>query len=202
MKSFSEIDTIVKRASKSLGFPWGVAEEIGKNIQILEFFGLRGVKSLNNYFKLHKQKKFQNIRLILKNNSSNISYCPIVAGLNFLDQINLLEDFGEIEFKNLAFPILFLPFVSRASEIIGKRIKLSIDTQNFLLNYNKSIYSDFNTEKIIENANSLKLNILNNVDSFSENEWKELYKMSENIFVEETDELKKNAAGAGLTDND
>jgi len=160
------------------------------------------VKSLNNYFKLHKRKKFQNISLILKNNSSNISYCPIVAGLNFLDQINLLEDFGEIEFKNLAFPILFLPFVSRASEIIGKRIKLSIDTQNFLLNYNKSIYSDFNTEKIIENANSLKLNILNNVDSFSENEWKELYKMSENIFVEETDELKKNAAGAGLTDND
>ena len=30
----------------------------------------------------------------------------------------------------------------------------------------------------------------------------ELYKLSEKTFVEETDELKQSAAGAGLTDND
>ena len=37
MKSFSEIDTTVKRASKSIGFEWGVAEELGKNIRLLEY---------------------------------------------------------------------------------------------------------------------------------------------------------------------
>ena len=37
---------------------------------------------------------------------------------------------------------------------------------------------------------------------FSEKEWQELYKLSEDTFVEETDKLKQNAAGAGLTDND
>ena len=30
MKSFNEIDTTVKRASKSIGFEWGIAEELGK----------------------------------------------------------------------------------------------------------------------------------------------------------------------------
>ena len=40
MKSFSEIDTTVKRASKSIGFEWGVAEELGKNIRLLEMFCL------------------------------------------------------------------------------------------------------------------------------------------------------------------
>ena len=35
-----------------------------------------------------------------------------------------------------------------------------------------------------------------------ENEWKELYKLSEDTFVEETESLKIGAAGAGLTDND
>ena len=30
MKSFSEIDTIAKRASKAVGFCWGIAEEVGK----------------------------------------------------------------------------------------------------------------------------------------------------------------------------
>ena len=39
-------------------------------------------------------------------------------------------------------------------------------------------------------------------DNFNEDEWKSLYKLSENTFVEETDSLKKGAAGAGLTDND
>ena len=47
MKSFSEIDTTVKRASKSIGFEWGVAEELGKNIRLLEMFGLAGLKNLN-----------------------------------------------------------------------------------------------------------------------------------------------------------
>ena len=36
----------------------------------------------------------------------------------------------------------------------------------------------------------------------NENEWKELYKLSEDTFVEETESLKIGAAGAGLTDND
>ena len=39
-------------------------------------------------------------------------------------------------------------------------------------------------------------------DHFTEKEWKAIYKLSENTFVEETESLKQEAAGAGLTDND
>ena len=35
-----------------------------------------------------------------------------------------------------------------------------------------------------------------------DNEWKELYRLSEETFVEENESLKKSGAGAGLTDND
>ena len=35
-----------------------------------------------------------------------------------------------------------------------------------------------------------------------EQDWKNLYQLSEKTFVEETESLKKGAAGAGLTDND
>ena len=45
MKSFSEIDTISKRASRALGYSWGISEEIGKNIRLLEMFGLNGIKN-------------------------------------------------------------------------------------------------------------------------------------------------------------
>ncbi len=45
MISLSEIDTTSKRASRASGFSWGVAEEVGKNIRILELFGLAGIKN-------------------------------------------------------------------------------------------------------------------------------------------------------------
>ena len=51
-------------------------------------------------------------------------------------------------------------------------------------------------------AKKVEINFLENKDSFSEKEWKNLYKLSENTFVEETESLKQGAAGAGLTDND
>ena len=32
MRSLSEIDTVSKRSSRAAGYSWGIAEEIGKNI--------------------------------------------------------------------------------------------------------------------------------------------------------------------------
>ena len=202
MRSFSEIDTAVKRASKGIGFSWGISEEIGKNIRLLEMFGLPGLKNLNQYYKIFKEKKFQNLTLVSKENSSKIPYCPIIAGINFLDQINNLEELGEIKFENLGFPILFIPFVSRSSEIIGKRIFLTIDEKEFLLNFNQSIYSNYLSSDVLEKSDQIKIKFIENKNMFSEEEWQELYKLSEDTFVEETDKLKQNAAGAGLTDND
>ena len=202
MRSFSEIDTAVKRASKGIGFSWGISEEVGKNIRLLEMFGLPGLKNLNQYYKIFKEKKFQNLTLVSKENSSKIPYCPIIAGINFLDQVNNLEEIGEIKFDNLGFPILFIPFVSRASEIIGKRIFLTIDEKEFLLNFNQSIYSNYLSSDVLEKSDQIKIKFIENKNMFSETEWQELYKLSEDTFVEETDKLKQNAAGAGLTDND
>ena len=202
MRSYSEIDTAAKRASKGIGFSWGVSEEVGKNIRLLEMFGLPGLKNLNQYYKIFKEKNFQNLSLVSKENSSKIPYCPIIAGINFLDQINNLEELGEIKFENLSFPILFIPFVSRASEIIGKRIFLTIDEKEFLLNFNQSIYSNYLSGDILEKGDQIKIKFIDNKNMFSEKEWEELYKLSEDTFVEETDKLKQSAAGAGLTDND
>ena len=202
MRSLSEIDTTAKRASKAIGFSWGISEEIGKSVRLLEMFGLPGVKNLNQYYKIYKDRKFQNISLISKTNLSKISYCPIITGVNFLDQVTTLEELIEVEFQNLGFPILFIPFLSRASEIIGKRIFLKIDDKEFLLNFNQSIYSNYLSGDILKKGEKIKVQFIDNKNTFSEKEWEELYKLSEDTFVEENENLKKSAAGAGLTDND
>ena len=203
MKSLSEIDTVSKRASRASGFDWGIAEEVGKNIRMLEMLGIPGIKNLNYYYKIRNKKNFEKIQLINEENrKTQLEYCPIVAGVNFLDQVRSLENFDEIKFKNVAFPILFLPFVSRASEVVGKKILLKIDNRDFLLNYNNSIYSNNLNDGIVTVGNNIVIKFLNNIDSFKDIEWKELYKLSENTFVEENDSLKQSGAGAGLTDTD
>ena len=203
MKSLSEIDTVSKRSSRAAGYSWGIAEEIGKNIRLLEIFSLPGIKNLNDFFKNKKKLKLENLSLIVEDNNANSSqYCPIVVGVNFLDQIRTLESLIEIKFKNMAYPMLFLPFVSRASVIIGKRIFLKLDEKEFLMSFNNNINSNFSKNEIIEIAKNVSIKILDNEDSFNDNEWKELYKLSEETFVEETESLKQIGAGAGLTDND
>ena len=203
MITLSEIDTTTKRATKSIGFSWGIAEEVGKNMRNMELFGLPGVKNLNEYFKIYTIKKFQKISLIgEKNVSQKIPYCPIISGVNFLDQINTLEKIKEVNFENMAYPILFLPFVSRASEINGKRILLKIDEKEFLMSFNQTIHTNIVDQLIIEKANHVRLNFIENKNYFSNKDWQEIYKLSENTFVEENESLKKHGAGAGLTDND
>ena len=203
MKSLSEIETVSKRSSRAAGYSWGVAEEVAKNIRLLELFSLPGIKNLNSFFKKKKELRLENISLINQDNEANKNeYCPIIAGVNCLDQIRTLENLNEITFKKVSYPLLFLPFISRASQVIGKRIFLKIDEKEFLLNFNNNIYSNHAKNEIIESAENIYLKILENRDSFEEKEWNELYKLSEETFVEENESLKQSGAGAGLTDND
>ena len=203
MKSLSEIETTSKRASRAVGFSWGIAEEVGKSIRLLELFGFQGIKTLNQYYQTKKKINYQNIKVINQiNESDKIPYCPIILGVNFLDQIKKLESFRKCSFHGIAYPILFLPFLSRCSEIIGKKILFEFEKNKFLLNFNVSISSsNFQTE-LPTKANNIEVSFLENKDNFSDHDWKNLYKFSEDTFVEETDSLKQGAAGAGLTDND
>tara|TARA_B100001057_G_scaffold470730_1_gene532337 strand:- start:13 stop:624 length:612 start_codon:yes stop_codon:yes gene_type:complete len=203
MKSLSEIDTTSKRASRAAGFSWGVAEEIGKSVRLLELFGLPGIKTLNQYYNLKTKKRFENLNLIKENNfNKKHSFCPIILGINFLDQIRNIEKFNKIKFNKLSFPLLFLPFLSKSSEVIGRKIEIKFNSFEFLLNLNVNISSNLINQKLPETVENIEINIVENKDNFSDQEWKSLYKLSEDTFVEENDSLKKSAAGAGLTDND
>ena len=203
MKSLSEIETTSKRASRAAGFSWGIAEEVGKCIRLLELFGFPGIKNLNLYLQNRKDHNFENLNLInLKNISSKLSFCPIILGVSFLDQIENLEKRKTINFSKIAYPLLFLPFLSRSSEVIGKKIFFKFEKKEFLLNINVNISTNLLNESCPNLANNAEVKILENNDNFTEQEWKSLYQLSEKTFVEETESLKKGAAGAGLTDND
>ena len=203
MISFSEIETTVKRASKASGFSWGVAEEIGKSIRSLELFGLPGVINLNFYLKKIKKKHPKKIEKIEKENKiEGKELCPIYSGVAFLDRSLELEKLKSLKFYNVNYPLLMIPFISRASEMMSKKILVQYDNTSFLLNFDKSIFSKNIDKQAQSQANIVSIEFIENKNSFSEQDWKELYKISEETFVDESDSSKAKAAGAGLTDND
>ena len=95
-----------------------------------------------------------------------------------------------------------MPFLSKGSEIIEKKIFFKFDKNNILLNFNLNMSSNIVKKKITILAKNVEVIFLKNTDNFTDLEWKNLYKFSEKTFVEETESLKRGAAGAGLTDND
>ena len=158
MKSLSEIETTSKRASRGVGFSWGIAEEVGKCIRLLELFGLPGIKNLNKYYQKKNKENFDDIRLINKKNTSNKnSLCPISLGIRFLDQIRKIENYNKCLFKNVAYPLLLLPFLSRSSEIIGKKILVVLDKYEFLLNFNINISSNSLEKEFPSKAKIVKI---------------------------------------------
>ena len=72
-----------------------------------------------------------------------------------------------------------------------------------MLNFNKTIFSNnIDNDKVVSKAREISIKFLDNKNSFSDQDWNKLYKLSEETFVEESDSLKQSGAGAGLTDND
>ena len=200
--SFSEIETVSKRASKAIGYSWGISEEIGKSIRILEMFNLPGISTLNQYFKKIKNNHPKKLKNILKINKSDDELCPIYTGVRILDNCKQLEDLNIIKFFNINYPLLIIPFLSRSSDIINKPIHVILDEGKYILNSNKTILTNIGKSNNSKISKELTIQFDENKNLFTDTEWKELYKLSEDTFVPETDSLKNSAAGAGLTDND
>ena len=79
---------------------------------------------------------------------------------SFFDQSSTISDLNHLEISNLAFPLLFIPFVSRTSEILGKRIFLKIDNKEILFNFNQSIYSNYLSGEIVEKSDKINIQLI------------------------------------------
>ena len=204
MRSSSEIITVSKRATKAAGYSWGVAEEVGKNIDVLELIGIAGIQNLKSYLSVIKTKTPIGPNGIKSQNKiDNESLCPILTGVSLIDDFKNIEILKEINFYNVNFPLLMIPFISRLSFLIGKRVSIEIDDYKFKFNLDKYMFSNSDINSLIlENTKNVKIEVIENEDSFSQEVWDELYKLSTDTFVEENEKLKSTAAGAGLEDND
>ena len=98
----------------------------------------------------------------------------------------------------------FLTFFTKILQFLPEEVSHAVALKGlkliYVIGFTRFLFPKNTVSK--ENSKNLEINFVENKDNFSEEEWRSLYKLSQNTFVEETDSLKKGAAGAGLTDND
>ena len=68
----------------------------------------------------------------------------------------------KISLQKIAFPILLFPFLSRSSEIIGKKILLKFEKNIFLFNFNLNISSNFSKKNFPAIAKKAQIFFLEN----------------------------------------
>ena len=198
MHSLYEIETTVKRSAKSQGLSWGVSEEIGKAIRVLEQSGLQGLESFKNII----DYGFDNlIKLSDINQKETSNLCPIHFGIFFQDQSHLKEMHQTFEFKSLQEPLICIPFLIKAAK--KNLIYFHIHSDNLKISITPSEMTSINQNKIPNLVNNFSIHVTPQRQSqYSDKTWEDLYQLSLETFVEETEEKKLSGAGAGLSDND
>ena len=198
MHSLYEIETTIKRSSRAEGLSWGVSEEAGKAVRMLEQSEFQGLESFRRLIDLG----LNNLNKLLDLDQSNTSnLCPIHFGIFFLDQSHNKELHRTYNFKDINEPLLIVPFLSKSA----KKNLLYFHLKSQDLNFTISPGGIYFINEIFfpKNLTDFSLTVSTNRKSkYSQSSWDYLYKLSLDTFVEETEEKKISGAGAGLTDND
>jgi len=198
MHSLYEIETTIKRSSRAEGLSWGVSEEAGKAVRLLEQSEFQGLESFRRLIDLG----LNNLNKLLDLDQSNTSnLCPIHFGIFFLDQSHNKELHRTYNFKDINEPLLIVPFLSKSAKKNLLYFHLKSQDLNFTISPG-GIYF-INENFFPKNLTDFSLTVSTNRKSkYTQSSWDYLYKLSLDTFVEETEEKKISGAGAGLTDND
>lgn len=198
MHSLYEIETTVKRSAKSQGLSWGISEEIGKSIRILEQSGLRGLESFKNIVDFG----FDNLTKLTDINQKTTTHlCPIHFGIFFQDQSHLKEMHQTFKFESLKEPLISIPFFIKAAK--KNLIYFHIHSSDISISITPGEMTSINQNQIPTSINNFSIKVTQQRQKQYSNEtWEDLYQLSLETFVEETEEKKLSGAGAGLSDND
>ena len=198
MHSLYEIETTVKRVARHQGLSWGIAEEAGKIVRSLEQSELPGLESFNRLISF-PYSKCETVIDLAKNNYTNL--CPIHFGLFFLDQSHDPELYQSFQFLNIQEPLLTIPLLIKAAQKNLISFDFTSTELKFLISSGSIMILDKN--QIPHQSNNITMKISNKRQpQYSEETWDQLYELSLETFVEESEEKKLSGAGAGLTDND
>ena len=119
----------------------------------------------------------------------------------FFDQSHNSNLYQAFQFSNIQEPLLAIPLLIKAAQKNLISFNFTSNEFNFFISPGNVTILD--KDEIPHQSKNIALRISNQRQiQYSEKTWEQLYELSLETFVEESDEKKLSGAGAGLTDND
>ena len=145
---------------------------------------------------------FDNLNKLLYVNQKNTNnLCPIHFGLFFLDQSHKNKLYQTLHFESLVEPLVSLLFLIKAAK--KNLIYFHLDSKELVLNISPGSLFSVDKNQIHQVISKFSLTLTTQREiQFSPKTWDDLYKLSLETFVDESEEKRISGAGAGLTDND
>lgn len=149
--SNNEAATLIKLAARGVRYPWGLSEEaahavhwlIDRQLPVLELFSV--------LFAWADEREFST--LILQPDktpwqSSRNELCPLVCGAAIIDTASSLLSVNSITLNKVVCPMLLLPFLSEASQVLEKPIRVSCNNASLRLRGNRIELPDNSNEML------------------------------------------------------
>jgi len=155
--SLGEIEAVARKATRAVGYPWGVADEAAKSARWLCSQGIDGCAALNSHLKSVDGKDVITYAPSIKGNIWSTDkfkpLCPLLCGCALIDFSHIFHD-HTVELLNVNEPVLLIFFAAQiarqyreknsdgvsslilvtvennTAETDGERLKLSVSLQS------------------------------------------------------------------------
>lgn len=126
--SLAEIDAMGLKAARGSGYSWGLAEEAGRAARWLAAYGLAGPESLAAL--LDRVRDDLSAHAPQRDGQRWFApagaLCPIALGASLSDRAEAIAAGEAVQAEAVLFPLLLLPFLSRAARDLGCCFRLEL----------------------------------------------------------------------------
>lgn len=221
--SIGEISSLVFKAYRGLGRPWGLAEEAGRAVIWLLERGLPGPDLFARLIQGFDGKAWQESSLSDLSrpwSARNGLLCPVIAGTILCDTPDLLKEANGIDIHHLAAPLIILPFVVTAARKTGAAFAVEWDHARIVCSADghrvEAGATDVDENELslggAETCADVRISTTISAEDMSRPIWTRarcsqdtiriLEHFAHRTYVPETELSRLKGAGAGLTDND
>jgi hypothetical protein len=214
--SLNEIQGMALKATRGAGLSWGMAQEASGAARWLMARDLPGLESLASLLgRLYSAGETDFIPATDEDVwQSQVGWLPgLHAGVAFLDLAGEIEEEGDLTLKDVAEPLLFLPFAAAATLVCDRPLAISWPGCEKMVSAG-DIVGAVPIAQLANHAPALEVRVVNatpplpapkpEAESVSVDDavWARLNGFAKRTYVPESDESRERGAGAGGIDND
>ncbi len=213
--SFTELDTMAKRAARGIGMSWGLADEAGKAAAWLGANGQPGPEAIAAT--LASQEGVDRAELTPMVDADVWEapggvLCPVTTGAAICDRAVALAAGAVIELGRISHPALLGFHVASAAKVAGVTLELSWAGASLIAGPDGARFSGADDDLGAASADSVRCSLAEQPEAVSSvpstrrdvaaDVWAQLTEFAMRSFAPSTEESRMSGAGAGLIDDD